>query len=138
MKRFGVVALFVAAAFSLAAAFPGAAATPRGFEGNWQGTDPDGSTVTLSIRLERGSEGRAFQMMGFDDRGSCCFDEPVRGRGVGVSWDAETMEATLVWWGLRSSDHIFYPVNTTFLYNPDTDTLTDGLVEYHRVRPDGG
>ena len=134
MKRFVWVSLFISlgVALILLAAKPAAADNPRGFAGSWVGTDIDGSTVRWRIRTGTGSEGEAFILSGTDDFCSFC-GAPARQEAVGLLGDPEFLEVSLIGWGLGSSVVAFGPEEGFFIYDPETDTLTDNFgAVYHR------
>jgi hypothetical protein len=139
MKHTVRITILVAAALLLAAAAPHAPPTPRGFAGNWNAIDPDGSNLRLRFKSEPGSDGFVFEINLYDDRCSACEDAPAQGHGVGVLGEENQMQFSVAWWGLRWSDAIFGPFSDSFTYDPESDTVTDSFgIVYHRSKQGDG
>jgi hypothetical protein len=89
--------------------------------------------LSLSFVEERQSNGNIFEIHYYDD--SCtgfCGGAPAKLEAIGILEGENTLNATGVVWKVPTGDPAFF-FNGFFMYDPDTDTITDpdGMI-YHR------
>lgn len=112
----------------------GASASPRDdlFGGSWTSIDIDGSHQTLKIRGS-GQSGHHAMVLFDDSATTACDGSPARFKGSGlVDGDSLLMTGTLTC--MPGGNPLRFRVSLGFVYNPETDTLTDDSgVTWHRA-----
>lgn len=114
-----------------------AAAAGTSFSGSWEAIDIDGSHMILTV-----SGGDSVRVTFIDRFASACAAAGARA-GIGTLRGSGTVTGdtmTVDFDGIRCSNNIvLFPEGITleFTYDPETDTLGDELVTWHRIRARG-